>query len=359
MLSSRASFAALAALEAMFVIQLRAETTIDIGNIRSSAFRIDIPERWNHDLILYLHGYTTAPVSFDRDRLDDVLQRFVDRGYAIAQPGFSAGGWAVAEGSTATLELEDYFTAHYGKPKRTYVAGMSLGGFLVMVLLEEHPDRFNGGLALCAPLGSADWFMARRVFDTRIVFDFYFPGLLPSPVTPSSRGLEPSVGQALGDALEHNPTGALAIRSFLGVKSNAEVAYLAVFFSGILDDVIRRSGGNPFDNSSTVYRIPGQPDLDRALNSGVKRFRGDARAQQYLKSYFPATGVLQHPLVSVVTVYDPLIPDWLTNSYETLAERAGSSRFFEQLIVNKDGHCAFDGADVQSGFAHLIAHVEQ
>jgi pimeloyl-ACP methyl ester carboxylesterase len=334
---------------------LQKSQTIEVGAIEGSSFRIDMPAEWNHELVLFLHGYTMGPVRFDREPLNPTMQSFVDKGYALAQPGYSAGGWAAREATTAALGLREYFLRKHSKPTRVYLAGESFGGFITTVLIERYPQLFDGGLALCAPLGSADWFMSRRVFDGRVVFDYYYPGLLP-PADSMAEGyrVQPDGVKAIEDRMDQTPTDAGLVKRYLGVKTNSEAAFVAAFFTQILQDDIRRSGGSPFDNTTILYRIA--PDQnDSGLNGGVKRYRGTANAQKYLQQYFRVSGRLRRPLVSLQTIYDPLIPEWLTNSYTTLVQRAGHPELFHQYFVPKSGHCGFDPSDVESGFAHLLS----
>ena len=53
--------------------------------------------------------------------------------------------------------------------------------FLTMLMMESFPTVYDAGLALCGPLAPASYFMSRNVFDMRVVFDYFFPGALPSP----------------------------------------------------------------------------------------------------------------------------------------------------------------------------------
>src|SRR6266568_3020489 len=160
-----------------------AQTKTESGQIGGAKFRIDIPENWNHGLVVYCHGYDPKPGQLEGDQSPgSVLAVFQKAGYALAQSGYSAGGWAVEEALKDTEALRHYFVQKYGIPKETYVTGHSMGGFLTVALIEKYPSAYDAGLALCGPLGPAVWFMERRVFDMRVVFDFYFPGALPSPV---------------------------------------------------------------------------------------------------------------------------------------------------------------------------------
>ena len=64
-----------------------------------------------------------------------------------------------------TEALRRYFSHKYGAPKETYATGHSMGGFLTMALMETFPNVYDGGLALCGPLGAASWFMSLKAMS--------------------------------------------------------------------------------------------------------------------------------------------------------------------------------------------------
>ena len=95
------------------VLRTMAGTT-EVGTLNDVAYRIDVPATWNHALVVFFHGYAEATVSFHAtSALSDQLQPIFDRGYAVIQSGFSAPGWALAEGFPETEQLRRYFVRRY------------------------------------------------------------------------------------------------------------------------------------------------------------------------------------------------------------------------------------------------------
>ena len=140
----------------------------ETGVINGAEYRIDIPGNWNGGLVVYCHGYAATPGRFEKDKpLPPTQAVFTEAGYALAQSGYSAGGWAVEEAVFDTEALRHHFTEVYGKPKETYITGHSMGGFLTMTLVEKFPSAYDAGLPLCGPLAAPEWFMARGAFDQR------------------------------------------------------------------------------------------------------------------------------------------------------------------------------------------------
>lgn len=326
------------------------EPKTEIGEIDGAKFRIDVPEGWNGGLVMYCHGYSPRPGSFGA-AAPPVAGIFLKEGYAVAQSGYAAGGWAIEEAMADTQALRRYFSRKYGAPKETYVTGHSMGGFLTMALLESFPNDYDGGLALCGPLAPASWFMTRRAFDLRVVFDYFFPGALPNPVKiPADFVLSPARNGAIEKLLDSKPEQSAAVRRWASLRNNKETAATLVFFTYLLKELEERAGGNPFDNRNTIYDGSGDDD---ALNDHAVRYRSEPRAMAYLERYYTPTGRLTRPMLAIHTTYDPLVPPWTPNMYQILAERADSDQFFVQQYVKRAGHCAIQPEEIGRGFQQL------
>ncbi len=335
---------------ALICATLHAAPRTEIGEINGANFRIDLPEKWDGGLVIYCHGYNVIPVAFD-DRPTPLISSFVDHGYAVAQSGYAAGGWAIQEAVEDTEALRRYFTVKHGAPKETYVMGHSMGGFLTMLFVESFPNSYDAGLALCGPLAPASSFFARRTFDLRVVFDYYFPEALPDPSkVPKDFQMSKERNQEIEKLLNSQADGAGNVRRYAGIHSNKDLADTLVFFTYILKDLQTRAGGNPFDNRNTIYS--GTAD-DNALNDGVKRYTSVPRAAEYVRTYYTPTGRLTRPLLAIHTTYDPLVPPWVPDAYPILTEQAGARDMFVQQYVKHDGHCATTGAEIARGFAQL------
>ncbi len=326
---------------------------IEIGSINGAAFRIDVPENWNGGLVVYCHGYAAQPGKFKQEDPLRVLQVFVDQGYALAQSGYATGGWAVEQAVTDTENLRRYFIEKYGKPKETFVTGHSMGGFLTMMLMETHPTAYDAALPLCGPLAATDWFMARGAFDSYVLFNYYFPGLLPDPTKiPKDFGNNRELQAKLEQALDGSPEKAASLRKFRdsNLKSNKDLASTTAFIAYMIKELNERAGGNPFDNRNVIYN--GTLD-DNKTNSEIARYAADPKAEAYLKSYYTPTGHIANPMLAIHTSYDPLVPVWIPNTYNTTVELAGASNLYVQQFVKHDGHCTIAPDEIARGFSEL------
>lgn len=327
-----------------------AQTKTEIGEINHAKFRIDIPENWNHSLVVYCHGYAADPVTYTQKELPKALAVFVKDGFALVQSGYSAGGWAIEQAIPDTEALRHYFIEKYGKPKETYITGHSMGGFLTMAIIEKYPQSYDAGLALCGPLAQATWFM-QRPFDIRVIFDYYFPGALPSPAkVPADYKMTDDLRKSIKALLDSKPDAAAVLRQVTSLKNNTDLANGLVFGTYVLKDLQQRAGGNPFDNRYTIYT--GTPD-DNALNDKVERYAADPGTLKYLERFYTPTGKLERPVLAIHTTYDPTVSPTVPNMYVLLTREAGKGDMFVQRYSKHDGHCNIPPEEVEQGFTEL------
>ena len=339
---------------ALSAVAHAAEKT-EVGELNGAAFRIDVPEPWNGSLVIYCHGYSPFPGRFQAEKPDPLERVFLDAGFAVAQSGYSAGGWAVEQGEVDTLSLQRYFTTKYAAPKQTFLTGHSMGGFLTMMLMERYPANFTAGMPMCGPLEPA-LHLLRRAFDDQIVFNYFLPGVLPpARDIPADYIPSPELTAAVNRKLEANPRALAALEKHSGLKSAEAIAGQATFWTLILKQIYRRAGGNSFDNRSTIYWDTGD---DNALNTAVPRAAADPQAVDYLRAFYTPTGRIEHPMLAIHTTYDQLVNPTIPNGYFDLALEAGRGDLFVQQFVEHDGHCAIRPAEVASGFAELRAWVD-
>jgi pimeloyl-ACP methyl ester carboxylesterase len=328
---------------------------LELGQINGAAFRIDVPENWNGELVLYCHGYAAQPVSFKDNPPNSVMKGLLERGYAMAQSGYSTGGWAVAEGVTDTENLRRYFSSKYGTAKKTWVMGHSMGGLITVMLMERYPALYEGGLPLCGVLeGSYRFF--HTMFVNQALFDYYFPNLMPGLADGKVSGEAKALSQKILAALDAEPAKAEVLRKITGLKTNALLANGAVGSVGTLAELRKRAGGNAFDNSYVVYS--GTLD-DNATNAGITRYEADAKALAYVLANYATTGRLASPALAIHTTVDNTVPPESANGYGLKVAEAGNARLFQQQFVQREGHCRISDGETMNGFTELVQWVNE
>jgi len=344
---------------AVFLSVGAAQATTEFGKLNGAEFRIDVPDNWNHSLVVYYHGYSTANKGgvFPQDKpLNSALAVFTKAGFALIQSGYSQSGWALEQAVPETEALRRYFSGKYEKPKATYVSGHSMGGMLTVLTIEQSPENYAGGLDLCGAVSDAPTLIS-HAFDFRVLFDYYFPGALPDPAhVPADYEMSEPLGKKFADLLQSKPQYAAVLERLQGIHNDKDLIDDVLFATWVLKDIERRAGGNPFDNRDTIYT--GTAD-DNALNDGVQRYAADPGALAYLQRYYTPTGHLTRPVLAIHTTYDPVVPPSVVESYALLTRTAGSGDFFVGQYVKHDGHCNVTPQEIERGLNELIEWTEK
>jgi len=326
---------------------------VEVGVLEGAAWRLDMPEKWNHGLIVFFHGYATEAIAFnDKQRVSPMFDPMLREGFAVLQSAYSAPGWAVEEGSADSERLRRWFVARHGKPQRTFAMGMSMGGTLTVMALETQPQVYDGGLSLCGALEPSDRLM-QRDFALRAAFDYWFPDVFGTLV-PVDAAYQPTNGVVakVAAAMRANPQASASLRALYGAGDARSLADVIAFITYDIKEMQQRTHGNPFGNEDMIYTGP--PDVD-ALNDGVRRYRAEPKAAAYMARWYTPSGKLLKPLLALHDTRDPLVVASTAFEYALLAQRAGHADQFVQQYVKAEGHCVFTPAQIGKAFDELVA----
>ena len=125
-------------------------------------YRIYMPDQqcWNQNLVLFSHGFVAPvlPVGIPEGHLvlpdgTNVPQMVNGLGFAFAVTSFSTNGLAVPEALADLEDLVAIFSERFGAPTKTYLNGVSQGGLITTLALEKYPHLYDGGVAVCGPVG--------------------------------------------------------------------------------------------------------------------------------------------------------------------------------------------------------------
>lgn len=327
---------------------------------------------WNRQLVVYAHGYVdpTQPLGLPEDQLSipgfgTIADIITQQRYAFATTSYRRNGLAIQEGIADVLELIDIFISKHGMPRRILLIGVSEGGAVTALAVERHPGIIDGGLALCGPYGD----FQRQVdhfSDFRAVFDYFFPGVMPpTPIDIPAELLTTWNTSFYSTTLRPvlvNPANALSLTQVLSVTGApidplAPMASTEATFERILwynvfstNDGKAQLGGNPFDNTATVYS--GALD-DAALNAGIFRTAADLAARATISDDYQTTGRLTVPLITMHTTGDPVVPYEQAQLYGAKVAAQGSAAFYAHYSVPAYGHCTFTPISLLGAFADL------
>lgn len=348
----------------------------DGAQTSGATYRICMPAQWNGDLVVYAHGYVAPnqPVGIPETQMilpgtnTSVADTVTAQGYAFATSGYSVNGLAVKQGVADLLDVVQIFKAQKGAPRRVLLVGVSEGALITTLALEQHPDIFSGGLALCGPYGS---FTTQTNYfgDFRVLFDYFFPGLIPGSAVDVPADLlnnwETTTYSTTVKPVITDPANAAKVDQLLAVANAAfdqnkattkiqsikDILWYNIFAT---NDARVKLGGQPFDNQQRIYT--GSTD-DATLNQNVAHFPADAPALSAIAEGYETTGRLDVPLVVMHTDKDPIVPYRHVDLYQAKVNAANRAPLFASIKVQAYGHCQFSSLDIFGAFTQLNAMV--
>ena len=123
-----------------------------------AAYRVEVPLRWNGQLVVYAHGYRGQGTTVDVDN-PALRAHYVAAGFAWAASSYATNGYDVGQGVRDSYSLIDLFRQVTGaRAGSVYMTGASMGGQVTAVLIEKHPRSFAGAMPYCGVLGDTELF---------------------------------------------------------------------------------------------------------------------------------------------------------------------------------------------------------
>ena len=222
-------------------------------------------------------------------------------------------------------------------------------------------------MAGCGPIGDFRG-QLNFVADFRVVFDYFFPGLIPgSPVDIPPQLIDTWDTYYIDTVLPvlTAPASAISVTQLLNVTKvpivlsdpttisttiSTELWY-SVFAT---NDAVAKLGGQPFDNQSRVYS--GSLN-DVALNAGVLRFSASPAALAEVAAYYQTAGRPQVPLVTIHTTLDQTVPYWHQTLYRDKVVVNNFTPRHDLIRVERYGHCNFTLDEVIQALLLLQARI--
>lgn len=361
----------------IIVSPVRSEFTCEEGvQYSGSIYRICLPTGgvYNGKLVIWAHGFQDAgtPVEIPDDQLTfgdfSILDAVTSLGFGFATNSYSKTGLAIVQGMNDILDLVDIYANIVGEPDKVFLTGASEGGIITALLIEQYPDLFEAGLAVCGPIGNFP-FQINYFGDARATFQVFFPHLIPGdPFDPPqwlvnnwkeyyATVVKPTVlSPANRDKLNqwvrvaNLPFDAANYIETVEVSAQDVLRYSVVN----LKDAEATLGGFPFENRMKWYR--GSED-DSLLNLIVPRRSADPDALAEMKANYNTTGELVRPLVTMHTLRDQQIPYIHEEFYNLKTFSAGS--FLTEHInipINRFEHCNFTPQEGLLSFGLMLLY---
>jgi len=333
---------------------------IDTGAINGAAYRIIFPENWKGKLVMYAHGYEFmgSPLQSKNPDWISRMKPFTDRGFAVAASDYRNQGLALVQGVEDTEDLRQHFVKKYGQPDSTFMAGHSMGGGITIATLENFGKNYVGGFPMC-PLAGRIYLQTRKEFDLIATFNALFPGYMPSlaEILDKNQSSKPvPMNVAFGKAMKikneifaKDSLLAADIADRFDLKPD-DLPFALAFGENVLRDVAIKGGGNPYDNTNTLY---GGFRDNLLVNQKVERLASTI-SQEKLFAKYDRTGNIDKPTLVLHTIYDQLIPaEMAIVRYENLIQEKGNQANYTVKYTNGQGHCNFTNEQTGQAFDEL------
>lgn len=334
----------LAALNGSMMAQPRVKGPLnEFGVLNGAEFRITIPANWNGGLVMYARGYVPPEIEFHVPRdegtnapnasMSYMIPAVGKLGYATAQSAYSKRGWAVEEGALETEALRKYFVGKYGRTYPTIISGLHMGGIIVYDMIERFGDSYDGALPMTGVGASSLEFLKEAMFDLRVVFDYYYPGLPGGPVSYPEGTNWSAMRAAIAKLVQANPARSAPLLRMFQIRDNDELVRRLNLYVSILKDLyVNRARGNAFDNTNTVY--VGSDD-DAKLNREIARYKSDPQAVVYVRQWSTISGRIRKPVLAVNSLHDAVVPVTWNRMFAEACARAGTQDLFVQMWMDQ------------------------
>ncbi|HZP47971.1 MAG TPA: hypothetical protein VFB07_05540 [Vicinamibacterales bacterium] len=329
------------------------------GRYDGGLYEIEIPDRWNGELVLYAHGYVpNAGQNGSNLRVGKhpIREHLIEHGFAWAASSYRCNGYVPGQGLVDTMSLVDLFTKSNGgrAPQRTYLTGTSMGGHVTILGLHQFPAAFAGGLAMC-PAGPE-------------LFDFYAgvgaaaEVITGVPFQPGELQQEAAkMAEILGKPPELTDKGRQLAHVEIEISGGPRPFAVEGLAAGgrFLSNI---SGGAlaGVDTPQNRAVSTAQITYDGALNARVRRKSGDPAYRSARAPYdevAPFDGQIARPLLTMHGTGDLFVPIFLERRLKAEVDAAGHDSLLAQRIYRIAGHCGFDQAEMIASFDDLVAWV--
>ena len=354
---------------------------VDYGEIEGAGYRVELPQDWNGELVLWAHGFRglndDGTTFSQRLTFDDIPARdvIIGQGYGWATSTYRANGYVPGVGVDDLLRVKDQVAEIARPPRTTYIAGGSMGGATAQLMAQEFPEEIAAALAFCPAMGNVwvvDYTAAWHALAHWLIGD-----VPPQIDIPGMLEWASALGTSDADGLQLTPLGkqfAALIKNFTGGErwgfdDGLQQQWNIAFSLGVTiwpyvgggsalspgEVVSGPSGLPPVDTRNHVYSADPGAGIDlRRLNEEVIRFAADSE-----RRHDPGVGVpsgeLRVPMLAMKTTGDLFTPIHLDRDYQRMLRESGWERNLIVQPIRRAGHCTFSEREALAAFTAIIA----
>ncbi len=336
------------------------------GHYDGGVYRIEIPDAWNGELVLWAHGYASnrgpqgSRLRADIPGGSAFRQHLIDQHFAWAASSYRCNGYVPGRGLLDTMALTDVFTkVNAGKaPAHVYLAGGSMGGHITILGMQEFPTAFAGGLALCSSgPGEMDFLLSVGAASELITAIKVRDATREADV----RSLTAILGKPPDYTAKGRQLASVQIEISGGARPFALEGLAARFIdnaSTVADSASTEIWSRVATNADVRYAIDDRLGLSAsAINSRVRRKSPDASLRSASGPYeeaIPFDGKIERPLLTLHGTGDLYVPISLERGLKRAVDGAGRSSLLVQRIIRSPGHCNFSPGELIAAFDDLV-----
>ncbi|HJP93970.1 MAG TPA: hypothetical protein VJ875_18575 [Pyrinomonadaceae bacterium] len=354
------------------------------GEINGAPYRIVVPEAWNGTLLVFAHGYRDKadhPGEIDNRNADVAPSAALEapllaQGFALAGTAYKDNGWAIGDAIQDVKNLAVFFRDNVARPQHTILVAASLGTFVGFKSMEQFGGIYDGALCLCGA-GSG----ATRLWDSGV------PAYLAYDVifgVPASWG---TVGEVRNDLDFETEVLAKLTPELSNIANFPKFEFIRLvaktpgrgitpppppgFYPGwVLTDFffltegraeLQRRAGGPFvqnldqnytlTNTEKAYLaslgLPGTVvDAWLAQMNARRNIQAKPSARNYVRNNTNFNGKIQHPVLTVHTIVDPLLVVANESAYAELVASQNREELLFQTYTTGVGHCNLTGPQI-------------
>ena len=350
-----------------------------------AGYRIEVPDNWNGDLVVWAHGFrgTGLELTVDNHPLRSLL---IALGYAWTASSFDRNDYDIASGVKSSHALMGRFGDLFGEPDKIYMTGASMGGHITGVAIEQYSGIFDAALPICGAMG--DHALFDYFLDFNVAAQQLGTGVSQFPVdTATYIGL---TVPAIKSSLESFPGGwplflttdgenlkNLTEQHSGGDRPNFDEAWFFwnsfpdfatgpgnfLFDTALGDGTLPRAPGIAPDNATTLYQFDSNPNLspdELALNESIFRIEGDqqTRRPNGLAQVPVISGDIDIPVLTLHNLGDLFVPVHNEVEYASRVAGHGKSDNLVQRAIRGVLHCDFTAEEFSLAFLDLVQWVE-
>lgn len=344
-------------------------TSLD-GEIDGAFYRIEVPDNWNGDLVVYNHGMESGePAALDFSDLGPLAGVQYAQGYALAASSFRMNGWVFFKSVQDNENLIQIFTQQIGPPNNIYMTGGSMGGLVSEQYLEKgHVGHVAAAYSLCGPLAGSKNLDA--ILDLRLIYDAVCAEVPGAAIPGGADGLpaDTALTEAELAAAIHACTGVLYPPEYRSPEQQARLdkitevaridetslmdnmAYALIGVSNLVHSSEKLDGRNGLWNYFVDY---GDPEI----NAAIERTFPDPRGRVKLKkNYTPKGHINGAKLLAMHGDKDDLVFVENLHSIQHLVSHHDLSTAV--VVQDTPGHCDFTSAEAIAGWESVRTWVD-